>query len=173
MLDERGPGDPLEGARIMLSGIAGQVPEGQVEAARRRYLAAHPSAETFVDIPDFLFFALRLQTAHLVAGFGKIVDLPAEDFLTRTEGAESLIAAEPDIVSHMNADHLSTMNLYATALLGADSGEWHCTGCDPDGLDLQAGTRVARLVFPARIQSPAALRQTLKEMADRAHAARA
>jgi putative heme iron utilization protein len=65
------------------------------------------------------------------------------------------------------------MNLYATALLGADSGEWHCTGCDPDGLDLQAGTRVARLVFPARIQSPAALRQTLKEMADRARAARA
>lgn len=173
MLDERGPGDPLEGARIMLSGIAEPVPEGQTETARRRYLAAHPSAETFVDFPDFLFVTLRLRNAHLVAGFGKIVDLPAGDFLTKTAGAESLIAAEADIVTHMNADHLSTMNLYATALLGAESGEWRCTGCDPDGLDLQAGAHVARLVFPARIQSPAALRQTVKEMADHARATRA
>ncbi|MGN6285874.1 MAG: HugZ family protein [Afipia sp.] len=173
MLDERGPGDPLEGARIMLAGAAEQVPEGQVEAVRRRYLAAHPSADVFVDFPDFLFVTLRLRNAHLVAGFGKIVDLPATDFLTPTEGAESLIAAEVDIVTHMNADHLSTMNLYATALLDAEPGDWRCTGCDPDGLDLQAGARVARLAFPARIQSPAALRQTLKEMAERARAGHA
>ena len=120
MLDERGPGDPLEGARIMLAGIAEQAAGEQSGIVRRRYLAAHPSAEAFVDFPDFLFFTLRLRNAHLVAGFGKIVDLPAADFLTQTGGAESLIAAEPDIVTHMNADHLSTMNLYATALLGAN-----------------------------------------------------
>jgi putative heme iron utilization protein len=168
MLDERGPGDPLEGARVMLAGIAEQAAGEQSGIVRRRYLAAHPSAEAFVDFPDFLFFTLRLRNAHLVAGFGKIVDLPAADFLTQTGGAESLIAAEPDIVTHMNADHLSTMNLYATALLGAESGEWRCTGCDPDGLDMQHGSRTLRLAFPVPVQSPAALRQTLKEMADRA-----
>lgn len=169
MLDERGPGDPLEGARIMLAGMAEQV-TGEVEIIRRRYLAAHPSAEMFVDFPDFLFVRLRLNNAHLVAGFGRIVDLPAADFLTATEGAESLIAAEPDIVAHMNADHLSTMNLYATALLGADSGDWRCTGCDPDGLDMQDGSRILRLPFPVSVQSPAALRKTLKDMADHARA---
>lgn len=170
MLDERGPGDPLEGARIMLAGLAEEISPPQAETVRRRYLAAHPSAEMFVDFPDFLFFTLRLRNAHLVAGFGKIVDLPAADFLTPLAGAESLLAAEPDIVAHMNADHLSTMNLYATALLGAEAGDWRCTGCDPDGLDLQDGSRVLRLPFPARIQTPAALRQNLKELADRARA---
>jgi putative heme iron utilization protein len=170
MLDERAPGDPLEGARIMLAGLAVPIPEGELETARRRYLAAHPSAETFVDFPDFSFVGLRLRNAHLVAGFGRIVDLPASDFLTATDSAESLIAAEPEIVAHMNADHLGTMNLYATVLLGAESAEWRCTGCDPDGLDMQAGSRALRLAFPVRIQTPAALRQTLGDMADRARA---
>src|SRR6516225_7171479 len=43
MLDERAPGDPLEGARIMLSGRAEQATEGELKLLRRRYLAAHPS----------------------------------------------------------------------------------------------------------------------------------
>ena len=45
MLDERTAGDPLEGARIMLAGTAEQVPQEAV-TLRRRYLCAHPSAET-------------------------------------------------------------------------------------------------------------------------------
>src|ERR1700743_304660 len=53
MLDERGPGDPLEGARIMLSGGAEQADGEQRELARRRYLSAHPSAETYADFGDF------------------------------------------------------------------------------------------------------------------------
>jgi len=71
----------------------------------------------------------------------------------------------------MNADHRDAMNLYATKLLGAGTADWSCTGCDPDGLDLQAGTKTLRLDFPRRIITPAALRQTLKELADQARAA--
>src|SRR5499427_9637195 len=47
MLDERAPGDPLEGARIMLSGRAEVAAPDELELLRRRYLAAHPSAEDF------------------------------------------------------------------------------------------------------------------------------
>src|SRR5271168_3483219 len=47
MLDERAAGDPLEGARIMLQGRAEQVGREELELVRRRYLAAHPSAEGF------------------------------------------------------------------------------------------------------------------------------
>jgi len=71
----------------------------------------------------------------------------------------------------MNADHRDAMNLYATRLLGADAADWRCTGCDPDGIDLQAATTTLRLDFPRRIVTPAALRQTLKELADSARAA--
>lgn len=169
MLDERGPGDPLEGARIMLAGTAEEV-TGDVEPLKRRYLAAHPSAEEFVGFKDFAFFRIRPKGVHLVAGFGRIVDLVPKDFLTDLTGAGALVEAEPDIIAHMNADHADTMNLYAVKLLNATDGEWRCTGCDPDGLDLQDGRRTLRLPFPERIVAPAALRQVLKALADRARA---
>jgi hypothetical protein len=71
----------------------------------------------------------------------------------------------------MNADHLGTMNLYATNLLGAESAEWRCSGLDPGGLDLQAGARTLRLNFPERIATAAELRDVLKRMADQARSA--
>jgi hypothetical protein len=165
MLDERAPGDPLEGARIMLAGTAEEAQGDDAALLRRRYLAAHPSAEEFAGFRDFSFFRIRPGGVHLVAGFGRIVDLEPKDFLTDLTGAEALIEAEPDIVAHMNTDHTDTMNLYATKLLGAAEGAWCCTGCDPEGLDLQDGSRTLRLDFPQRIVAPAALRQTLKALA--------
>jgi putative heme iron utilization protein len=170
MLDERSAGDPLEGARIMLAGTAEEASSDHIAQLRRRYLAAHPSAEMFADFKDFSFFRIVPKGLHLVAGFGRIIDLAPRDFLTDLSGAEDLIEAEPDIVAHMNADHTETMNLYAMKLLGAEAGAWRCTGCDPDGLDMQDGTRTLRLVFPQRITMPAALRQTLKALADKARA---
>src|SRR5580698_581364 len=82
MLDERAAGDPLEGARIMLAGRAEEASGDQAASLRRRYLNAHPSAETFVDFKDFSFFRIVPSGAHLVAGFGRIVDLKPDQFLT-------------------------------------------------------------------------------------------
>src|SRR5579862_527866 len=90
MLDERAAGDPLEGARIMLAGHAEVAAEGEAELVRRRYLAAHPSAEAFVEFKDFSFFRIRPRGAHLVAGFGRIVDLQPEQFLTDLGAAKGL-----------------------------------------------------------------------------------
>lgn len=168
MLDERVPGDPLEGARIMLAGVAEEVQGDDAELARRRYLAAHPSAEDFVGFKDFSFFRIVPKDVHLVAGFGRIVDIAPKDFLTDLTGAEAMLEAEPDIVAHMNADHADTMNLYARKLLDAGAGAWRCTGCDPEGLDMQDDRRTLRLDFPQRITTPGALRQMLKVLADRA-----
>jgi putative heme iron utilization protein len=170
MLDERAAGDPLEGARIMLGGIAEQNPNDDA-LLRRRYLNAHPSAGVFVNFADFSFFRIRPQAIHLVAGFGRIIDLNPDQVLTDLSGADSMLESEQAAIDHMNEDHLGTMNLYATALLGADSDEWRCTGCDPDGLDLQAGARTLRLDFPQRTINPAALREVLKQLADHARAA--
>lgn len=170
MLDERVPGDPLEGARIMLAGVAEEVQGDDAELARRRYLAAHPSAEDFVGFKDFSFFRIVPKDVHLVAGFGRIVDIAPKDFLTDLTGAEAMLEAEPDIVAHLNADHADTMNLYATKLLDAGAGAWRCTGCDPEGLDMQDDRRTLRLDFPQRITTPGALRQMLKVLADRARA---
>jgi heme iron utilization protein len=171
MLDERSEGDPLEGSRIMLAGRAEQAGEGDAELLRRRYLNAHPSAEVFVNFKDFSFFRIQPSAAHLVAGFGRIVDLKPEQFLTDIADAGTLLEAEQGAIDHMNADHRDTMNLYATKLLGAEAADWCCTGADPDGLDMQAGRRTLRLDFPQRIVTPTALRQVLKQLADQARAA--
>ncbi|WP_291688844.1 DUF2470 domain-containing protein [Bradyrhizobium sp.] len=170
MLDERVEGDPLEGARIMLSGRAEQAEGADLEIARRRYLSAHPSAEAFVSFADFSFFLLRPSGTHLVAGFGRIVDLKPEQFLTDISGATALLEAEQGAVDHMNADHRDTTNLYATRLLGAGPAEWRCTGCDPAGIDLQAGAKTLRLDFPERVTSPGELRTMLVRLADEARA---
>jgi putative heme iron utilization protein len=171
MLDERGEGDPLEGARIMLAGHAEEVSGDPATLLRGRYLRAHPAAEAFVGFRDFSFFRIRPAGAHLVAGFGRIVDLGPDQFLTEMADADALLEAEAGAIEHLNADHRDAIKLYATGLLGASPADWQCTGCDPDGLDLRAGTRILRLDFPRRITTPAALRQMLQELAEQARTA--
>jgi putative heme iron utilization protein len=170
MLDERSEGDPLEGSRIMLAGRAEQVGDDDMAIVRRRYLNAHPSAEVFVNFKDFSFFRIRPSGAHLVAGFGRIVDLKPEQFLSDISDAGPLLEAEQGAIDHMNADHRDAMNLYATKLLGAEADDWSCTGCDPDGFDLQAGTQTLRLDFPERVSGPLELRKMLVRLAGEARA---
>jgi heme iron utilization protein len=168
MIDERKAGDPLEGGRVMLMGSAAATADADV---RRRYLERQPEAEMFAGFADFAFYRLALKSAHLVAGFGRIVDLEPQDILTETGDASELIAAESDILAHMNGDHADAVRLYATKLLGAPDGEWRCVGCDPEGLELQQGRRALRLPFPQRVRAPDVLRQVLKQMAEQARAA--
>lgn len=170
MLDERAEGDPLEGSRIMLAGRAEEANAENLEILRRRYLNAHPSAEAFVNFKDFSFFRIRPAGAHLVAGFGRIVDLKPPQFLTDISNARALLEAEQDAIDHMNADHRDATNLYATRLLGAGAADWRCTGADPDGVDLQAGAKTLRLDFPERVTGPGELRKMLVKLADEARA---
>lgn len=169
MLDERKEGDPLEGARVMLMGTA-QVSEDPEH--RRRYLARHPGAAMFAEFKDFAIYRIALVGAHLVAGFGRIVDLKPEAVLTDISDAEALVQAEPDILAHMNEDHADTVRLYATKLLQAADGAWRCVGCDPEGLELQLDRQALRLPFPRRVTAPGPLRQMLKQLAETARGQR-
>jgi len=168
MIDERKPGDPLQGARIMLIGTAAATKEPD---ARRRYLERQPESEGFADFADFAFYRITLKGVHLVAGFGRIVDLKPRDILTETGDAAEFIAAEPEIVAHMNRDHADAVRLFATTLLGAPDGQWRCAGCDPEGLELQLERTALRLSFPQRVGAPNALRQMLKQMVEEARRA--
>ncbi|MDI1264169.1 MAG: DUF2470 domain-containing protein [bacterium] len=170
MLDERAAGDPLEGARIMLSGRAEEASGETADILRRRYLGVHPSAEAFVEFKDFSFFRIVPSGLHLVAGFGRIIDLKPAQFMTEIGDAAGLIEAEPGAVEHMNEDHRDAMSLYATKLLGAEAADWSCTGCDPDGMDMQAGSATLRLDFPERVTSGMELRKMLVRLAGEARA---
>jgi heme iron utilization protein len=167
MLDERKEGDPLEGARIMLMGTCAADTESSTAGL---YLRRHPEAEMFANFADFAFYRMEISRAHLVAGFGRIVDLKPQDILTDISDASPLVEAEGDAIAHMNADHADACRLYATRLLGAPDGEWRCVGIDPEGLELQHGRTALRLPFPQRVTAPGPLRAMLKQLADQARA---
>jgi putative heme iron utilization protein len=167
MLDERKDGDPLQGARVMLMGTCAKNADS---SAPGTYLRRHPEAEQFAGFGDFAFYRMEIERAHLVAGFGRIVDLGAKDILTDLSDAGALIEAEADAIAHMNADHAEACRLYATKLLGAPDGDWACVGIDPEGLELQRGGTALRLYFPQRVSGPGPLRVVLKQLAEQARA---
>lgn len=167
MLDERKDGDPLEGARVMLMGTCSKNTDS---SAASSYLRRHPEAEQFASFGDFAFYRIQIARAHLVAGFGRIVDLKPAEILTDVSDAGALLEAEADAIAHMNADHAEACRLYATKLLGAADGDWRCAGIDPEGIELQRGAVALRLPFPQRVTAPGPLRAVLKQLADQARA---
>lgn len=166
MLDERRVGDELQGSRVSLKGRIAKA--GVQELARRRFLARHPDSAGFAGFRDFAFYTITLESAHLVAGFGRILDLDASEFLTPIDDAEALIASEEGAVEHMNEDHADAIALYASVLLGAPAGEWRITGLDPEGCDLMAGDLSLRLPFGKRVRNGGELRTVLVELAGKA-----
>jgi heme iron utilization protein len=167
MLDERKEGDPLEGARVMLMGTCANDSDLLSGPA---YLRRHPEAEMFANFADFGLYRMEVARAHLVAGFGRIVDLKPQDVRTDISDASALVESEADAIAHMNADHADACRLYATRLLGASDGDWRCVGIDPEGLELQKGRTALRLPFPQRVIGPGPLRALLKQLADQARA---
>jgi putative heme iron utilization protein len=160
-----GGGDPMVHPRVSLSARAEKSAEGHV---RRRFLARHQEAAFYAGFQDFAFYRLVPLGAHLVAGFGRIVDLGADQLLTDLSGATSLLEIEDEAVQHVNADHPETVSLYATGLLGLEPGDWRMTGLDPAGCDLAYGDRTARLDFPDRVTSAADLRKMFQRLAEAA-----
>jgi hypothetical protein len=169
MLDERKTGDPLEGARVMLMGTIAPTSE---TSARQAYLRRHPEAEQFAGFADFAIYRIAVAKAHLVAGFGRIVDLTAADILTDISDAQALVEAEVEAIAHLNEDHADACRLYATRLLGAGEGDWRCVGVDPEGIELQQNSgrerSALRLAFPQCVTGPGPLRAVLKALAEKA-----
>ena len=86
----------------------------------------------------------------------------------RTGDAADLVAAEAEIVSHMNADHGDAVQLYATRLLARSGKGWLLTGVDPEGADLRRGGEVARLAFDQRATTAEQARVELVRLVKRA-----
>ena len=172
LLAETGKGDPLAHPRLTMLGAFAPIEKESADEARvrRRFLARHPKSELYVGFGDFSFWRMTVASAHLNGGFARAADLKAADVLTDISGADELIAAEEGAVAHMNEDHVEATKLYATKLLGEEDGPWRISGLDPDGADLTAGDRTARLAFPQRVTSATALRQVLVEFAKQARA---
>ena len=164
MLDERKEGDPLEGARIMLMGRAAATDN---PAMRRRYLDRQPEAEMFAGFADFAIYQMTITRAHLVAGFGRIVDLtPSGRARGHFRRGHADRNRRPDIIAHMNADHAAALRLYATRFLAGRTAHGAAPAAIRKGSNCSsAGLRCA-WSFPSASGKPGVLRQVLKRLAE-------
>lgn len=167
LVAEARPGpEPLTAPRATLVGRLARIEDAGVMA---RYVARHPGAAGYAGFGDFALYRIEPERAHLVAGFGRIVDVPAAHLVSDTGGAEALMAAEAEIVAHMNDDHADAVRLYGEKLAGAGPADWRMTGVDPGGIDLVATSvserRAARVLFIKRATTPEGARAELVRLA--------
>ena len=173
LLAQTGKGDPLAHPRLTITALARQIARETDECARirRRFLARHPKAEMYADFGDFAFWRLEPQHFYLNGGFARAWDGEPDEVLAPARDCAEFLAMEDGAVVHMNSDHAEAVKLYATKLAKAEAGPWRVSGIDPDGMDLMAGDRTARVPFPQPVTDGLTLRKTLANLAADARAA--
>lgn len=162
-------GQAPEGGGILAAGrvtVMGRLERSDEADLRRRFLARHPESAEYASFADFSFYALRVESAHFIGGFGRIETLPASTFLLAGAKAGRLASAEAEVIAHMNEDHHEAVGLYATRLLGAPKGDWKFVGFDPEGADLVCEGVLRRLEFPEPVEDVKGLRAMLVRLAD-------
>jgi putative heme iron utilization protein len=173
LLAQGGRGDPLAHPRLTLELTAARASDPHLRA---RFLRRNPKAELYADFPDFSFWRAQVTGVHLNGGFARAADFGPEGLLTNLVGAHALIAAEEDILDHLNSDHTDALALLAQKFTGegqnfAGEGNWRASGLDPEGLDLLAGDATARVAFPRRVETSQEVREALVEMTKAARGA--
>jgi heme iron utilization protein len=153
----------LTGTRVALQGSIRLEPSDDTLTAR--YLARHPDAEIYTGFADFNLYRMTVERVHVVAGFGQIHWLAAEQFLASAAPAADLTEAEHDIIAHMNDDHSDAVRLYATMIAGGVEGEWNFAGIDCDGIDLRLGSARARIPFDRPVFTSDEARKALAGLA--------
>lgn len=128
----------LAGARAT---VLGRAMRSDDKAELARFLQRHPEAEAYAGFADFGLFRVHVDRAHLVAGFGRIhwVD-EREIVLTGT----AAFARDADAV---------LQGLQNAPAIQKQLGAWSLTGCDPEGCDLRAGQKTARVAFDAAVDA--------------------
>ena len=163
--DAAGLADPLAGPRLTLLGAARRCDDPRLAA---RFTARHPASAAYAGFADFHLYRVAIERGHLVAGFGRINWIEAAD-LRFAADASALMAAEADILAHMNADHADSIQAYASRLLRREGEGWRLSGIDPEGIDLrrpmELGGETARLDFVAPVLDPEAARVALVALA--------
>ena len=122
----------------------------------------------FANFADFAFYRMEIGRAHLVAGFGRIVDLKPQDILTDVSDCEGPCRSRG---RRNRAHELRITPMLAVSMPPNCSARRMAIGVAsasiPEGLELQNGRTALRLPFPQRVTAPGPLRAVLKELRTR------
>jgi putative heme iron utilization protein len=135
--------DPLTGPRVTLMG---RILREAAPERRARYLARHPAAGFYAGFADFHLYRFEMDRGHFVAGFGKVRWIERDAFLL--PDAPAFRDVEAQVLAEIAQDWPDRLAHAA----GAAGTGWAATGLDPEGLDLRAAGRIARLAFPQAVR---------------------
>ena len=163
-------GDPLGASRATLIGHAEPVPETDVVSIRETYLSRHENSRYWVDFSDFSFFLLEPIDLYYVGGFGVMGWVEAADY--KLAAPDPLAESAPNILAHMNADHVDSMILLARTHAGLEASEATMTSVDRLGFTLRLktndGMKGTRINFFHEVSNSQQTRQVLVEMVRKA-----
>jgi hypothetical protein len=135
-------------------------------SVRETYLARHENSRYWVDFADFNFFRLQPVDLYYVGGFGVMGWVDAHEY--ETAAPDPLAASAPNILAHMNADHVDSMILLARLHARLEAAEATMTSIDRLGFFLKVktteGMKGARINFPHEAVTPEETRKVLVEM---------
>lgn len=163
--------NPQTRPRVTLTGAAARVPEAEVAGLKARWLARHPYAGLYAELPDFSLWRITVEEAQFVGGFAMAHRLAATALRPDADAVAAVAAAEGGIIHHVNADHADACDAIATGLLGGEGAGWRMTAVDVDGCDLTRGEEVLRLAFEAPVADADGVRRALILAARAARAA--
>jgi putative heme iron utilization protein len=164
-------GDPLGSARAtLIANAEAVVKEDDIAAVREIYLARHENSRYWVDFPDFRFFRLQPVDLYYVGGFGVMGWVDASDY--QHAPPDPLAEHAPEILAHMNTDHVPAMILLARLHAQLEATEAAMTSIDRLGFTLRLktneGMKGARINFPREVANPQQTRSVLVEMVQQA-----
>lgn len=153
--------NPQTAPRVTVTGLAERVPEAEVAALKARWLARHPYAALYADFGDFGLWRVRIGGALQVGGFARAERIKASELAPDPAAVTAILAAEAEIIAHVNADHADAVTAIAQGLLGAGPGDWRLVAVDVDGCDISEGNRTVRLAFLTQVSDSGGVRAAL------------
>lgn len=153
--------NPQTAPRVTVTGLAERVPEDEVAPLKARWLARHPYAALYADFADFGLWRVAIGGALHVGGFARAERIKASELAPDPAAVAAILAAEPGIIDHMNADHADAVAAIAEGLLGTGPGAWRMVGVDTDGCDISDSNQTVRLAFLTPVSDSDGVRAAL------------
>ncbi len=103
------------------------------------------------EFPDFGFYVMDVECAHLIRGFGRIVEFPDAELVERRD-LDLLVRGEPQLLEACaDLDVTARARLAQDGRVSSQSDEWQISGIDHEGLDLIGPNGTRRVVFPGPV----------------------
>ena len=154
--------------RLTLVGTAAREDDA---AAKARWVALHPYAAFYADLPDFTLWRLRPGRGTFIGGFARAFRLTGDELACDPAAVETIAAAEARVIEHCNDDHPDALDAIAAGH-GLGGEGWRMVACDCDGFDLVRADEVRRIEWPlpahGAVDGPGAIRAALVHLASAA-----